>query len=111
VLKVTRWPSASRRRSAITALRRASPERRRAAAMMWAEFSARISGVLVFVPADALKLGDHAVEVHGDLLVHLGDADVAVVPGGGDQGEGALLLFAQLGQEFGAGDEDRAGEA
>jgi hypothetical protein len=79
--------------------------------MMWAELSARISGVLLFVRADGLKLGDHAVEVRGDLLVHLGDADVAVVPGGGDQGEGALLLLAQLGQEFGAGDEDRAGEA
>jgi hypothetical protein len=39
------------------------------------------------------------------------EPDVAVVPGGGDQGESALLLLAQLGQEFGAGDEDRAGEA
>ena len=111
MLKVTGWPSASRRRSAVTALRRASLERRRAAAMMWAELSARIGGVLLFVGADGLKLGDHAVEVRGDLLVHLGDAEVAVVPGGGDQGEGALLLLAKLGQELGAGDEDRAGEA
>jgi hypothetical protein len=60
---------------------------------------------------DGLKLGDHAVEVGGDLLVNLGDTDVAVVPGGRDQGEGALALLAQFGKELGASDEDRAGQA
>jgi hypothetical protein len=36
---------------------------------------------------------------------------MAVVPGGGDQGESALPLLAQFGQELGSGDEDRAGQA
>ena len=36
---------------------------------------------------------------------------MAVVPGGGDQGEGAAALLAQFGQELGASDEDRAGQA
>jgi hypothetical protein len=44
--------------------------RRRAAAMMWCELSARIGGTAFLA---LLDLADHPVQVGEHLLVHLGD--------------------------------------
>jgi hypothetical protein len=70
--------------------------------------SARI-GSLAFV--GLAELADHAVEVGEDLLVHLGDAGMATGLRFGEQGERAVVLLAELRQEFGTSDEDRASEA
>src|SRR5215469_11728533 len=98
------------RRSVVMARWRACSPRRRAAAMRWRELSARIGG-LRRVVADGFEFADHAVQVRGDLLVHLAHAGLAAGLGGADEGEGALVLLAELGQELGPGDEDGAGQA
>ena len=95
--KVMRWPVASMRRSAAMARSRVRSARRRAAAMTWRELSARIGGLAFLV---LLDLGDHAVQVGKDLLVHLRHAGLALAGGDLDQGERAVTLLAQLGQEL-----------
>jgi hypothetical protein len=71
---------------------------------MWRELSARIggSGLLVL-----LDFADHAVQVGEDLPVHLGHPGLPLALGDLDEGERAVALLAQLGQELRAGDENR----
>src|SRR6516162_10501914 len=102
------WPVASMRRSAVTARWRVCSARRRAAAMTWRELSARIGGLRFAV---LLDFADHLVQAGEDLLVHLGDPGLAVPGRGLDEGERAVPLLAQLGQELRPGEEDRAGQA
>ncbi|WP_199819170.1 hypothetical protein [Streptomyces sp. FxanaA7] len=93
--------------------RRAGTARRRVAvALRWAAATIRWelpAGILVLLAI--FQLADDAVEVVGDLLVHLGHAGVAAALGVVDQRQGAGVLFPEFGQELGPGDEDRAGQA
>ena len=51
------------------------------------------------------------VQVAGDLPVHLGEPVLAAGLGGGDDLQDLPAVLAVLGQEFGGGDEHRAGQA
>src|SRR5215467_2082199 len=97
------------RRRAVTARWRVCSARRRAAAMTWWVLSARIGGLVL--RGVVLDLADHLVGVGEDLLVHLRDPGLALAGGDPDEGEGPVALFAELGQELGAGKEDWAGQA
>ena len=54
---------------------------------------------------------DDLLKVAGDLAVHLHHAGLAPGLGCGDDLQGLLVLLPVLGQEFGGGDEHRAGQA
>src|SRR6266571_552416 len=108
--KVTGEPARSSSRSAWMALARVSWCRRAAAAASGAGASGGIGRCLVAVRV-VFEHGDDLVQVGGDLLVHLGNAGVAVGFGGGDELEGGLPLGSVLRQELGGGDEHRAGQA
>jgi hypothetical protein len=95
--KVIGMPVASIRRKAEVARLRVTAARCRAAAMMWWELSARISGVFLLV---LLDLTDHAVQVGEDLFVHLDHTSVAFVLEDVAEGERVVALFTQLGQEL-----------
>ena len=87
----------------LTARSRVCSVRCLAAVTMWRVLSARIGcpGAGVF-----LDLADHAVKVGEDPGRSSRRAGLAVVAAGDvDQGERAAALFAQLGQELGAGGE------
>ena len=75
---------------------------------MWCELSAGIGGTVFLA---LLDLADHPVQAGEDLLVHLRDPGLALAAGGVDQGERAVALLPQPGQELRPGDEDRAGQA
>jgi len=64
--------------------------------------SARIPCSARFV---LLDLDDHAVEVGQDLGVHLGYPGLSLAGGDVDEGQGAVALLAQLGQELRPGDD------
>jgi hypothetical protein len=66
-----------------------------------------LAGVGVVV---GFQRGDDAVEVPKDLLVHLGQADLPVGGGRGEQLSGLLAVLAVLIEELRGGDEHRAGQ-
>jgi hypothetical protein len=70
--------------------------------------SARIGGSRLLI---LLNLGDHAVQVAEDLPVHLHDAGLPLALGSVDEGERAVTLLSEFGQELRAGEEDRTGQA
>ncbi|MBF6427459.1 hypothetical protein IU440_22500 [Nocardia cyriacigeorgica] len=57
------------------------------------------------------ETGDDLEEVVGGLLIHLGQAELAALLSAFDDAAGEVELLAMLGQEFGRGDEDWAGQA
>jgi len=76
--------------------------------MKW-ELSARgIGGAFLLAGFD---LANHAFEVGEYLLVHLDHPGLSLSVGDIDEGKCAAVLFAQLGQELGAGEENRARQA
>src|SRR4051794_11146256 len=99
-------PFMSMRRRAVTARLRVAAARRRAAVIRWWELSARNGGLRAGV-----EFADHAVQVSEDLLVHLDQAGVPFAGGDVDEGERAVPLLAQFGEELRTGQEDGAGQA
>src|SRR5215211_5053757 len=113
VSKLTGWPAACRRRSAAMARWRVSRARRRAAATRWWELSARIGHLpaVVGLAVAGFQRTDDPVQVGQDLLVHLGQPQLPVGGGGGQQPLGLVAVLAVLVQELWGGDEHRAGQA
>src|SRR5712691_24233 len=108
--KVAGVPARSSSRIAWIALALVSSCRRLAAAMIGPVLSARIGDVLLRVVA-GLQGGDDALQVAGDLLVHLSHPRLPAGFGGGDDLQGLLVLLAVLREELFCGDEQRACEA
>src|ERR1700748_3844061 len=102
-----RWPVPSMRRRAVTARWRVCSARRCAAAMTWRELSACI-GDLGFVVL--LDSADHLFQGGEDLVFHFRNPGLAVPGSRLDEGERAVPLLAQLGQELRPGQEDRASQ-
>jgi hypothetical protein len=79
--------------------------------MSGAALSGCIGGLRWLGVCALLEGGDDLVEVAGDLPVHLGEPVLAAGLGGGDDLQDLPVVLAVLGQEFGGGDEHRAGQA
>ena len=109
--KVTRVPAWSSSRIARIALARVSSRRRRAAAIIGAVLSGRIGCRLAGFVRVPLQGRDDLLEAAGGLTVHLRHPGLAVHLGRGDDLQRLLVLCLVLGQEFGGGDEHRAGQA
>jgi hypothetical protein len=73
--------------------------------------SARIVGVRKCWWWRGFEAVDDGEQVVGSALVHFDDAELTSLAGALDDAAGQFELFAMLGQEFGGGDEDGAGQA
>src|SRR6266568_6079150 len=104
---VTGVPARSSSRSAWTAFARVSWCRRAAASESG---SGRTGGCLHFLAAAGFESSDDAVEVGGDLPVHLGKAGMPVRLGGGDDLQGLLPLGMMLREKLGGLEEHRASQ-
>jgi hypothetical protein len=73
--------------------------------------SARIRRPVDLRVVVGFQRGDAPVQVAQDLLVHLGQTELPVGGGSGQQPVGLLAMLAVLVQELWDGDEHRAGQA